>query len=77
MCAQTPESASVQSHLSFLRIRQTGRRLTADTKVSWYARERSGEIVYRTVFRLDGDLLVLRSSEVIRQTRDDRVADED
>lgn len=76
MCAQTPTSASVQSHLSSLRIRQSSRKLSIESRVMWYARERSGEIVYRTRFRLDGDALVLRSSEVIRQTRHDRAADQ-
>lgn len=66
MCAQTPESASVQSHLSSVRIRQAGRRLTVESRVVWHARERSGETVYRTRLRVDGDRVVPVSNTVIR-----------
>lgn len=77
MCAQTPESASVQSHLSSLRIRQTGHRLTAHTKVSWYARERSGEIVYRTRLRVDGGVVVRVSNKVIHRSKPDSLGDQE
>jgi hypothetical protein len=71
MCAQTPEGASVQNHLSLVRMRQTGRRLIVESHVSWYARERSGEIVYRTTFRLEDDAIAQLSNKVIHQTSAD------
>jgi hypothetical protein len=77
MCAQTPESASVQSHHSSLRIRQTGHRLTVHTRVSWYARERSGEIVYCTRLRLDRGVVVRVCNKVIHRSRPDSFGDQE
>jgi hypothetical protein len=68
ICAETPEGASVQDHLSSVRMRQTGRRLVVESRVAWYARERSGDFLYRTTFRLDGDAVTLLSHKVVRRT---------
>ncbi len=67
MCAETPEGASVQDHLSSVRMRQSGRRLVVESRVAWYARERSGDILYRTTFRLDDDAVTLLSHKVVRR----------
>lgn len=71
MCAETPEGASVQDHLSSVRIRQTGRRLVVESRVAWYARERSGDLFYRTTFRLDDDAVTLLSHKLVRRTSEE------
>jgi hypothetical protein len=39
--------------------------------VVWYARERTGDIVYRSTLRLDDDAVGLLSNKVVRRTSSD------
>jgi len=71
MCERTPESATFQSHLALLRLRRHGDKVVTYMRVSWYARERSGSIEYRTVYRVDKDKVIVLSNREMRRSRDD------
>jgi hypothetical protein len=65
ICYQAPYTATFQQIWERIRVRQDGTQIFVDAMVSWLAREKTGDIHYRTTYKVEDHSITTLSHEEV------------